>query len=309
MKPDEWWQNFALGVEVDISGTFIYNGIQRLDKLENLGAATDIFEVLYNLSVGIERLLKVAIILIEYSDELDIEAFERSLISHNVMDLANRVDTVRSLSLSGVHKEFLSLLSKFYKTHRYGRFSLGSVPDIRAEKDDFLNYLEKHLKIETQNHNEFFPVYNTDQIRKFVGKIVFKIAKSVFTVIGRQATELNIYTDELRGDSKAIRVFYGEKLDFIEERIKKKELLLFLMHPDSTGSHIDLLRSFQALDLDPEMAPNYISALINDTHLYEVEEEIDELYTELDDISRRISFVEIMDNEYLSYDDEEDEEP
>lgn len=309
MKPDEWWRNFALGVEVDISGTFIYNGIKRLDELDNLGVPTDIFEVLYNLSVGIERLLKVAIILIEYDDKLDIEEFERSLISHNVMDLANRVDAVRSLSLSGVHKEFLSLLSKFYKTHRYGRFSLSSVPDIKAEKKDFLNYLGKHLNVDTDNHYEFFPVYNTDQIRKFVGKIVFKIAKTVFTVISKQATSLNIYTDELRGDSKAIRVFYGDRLDFIDERIKKKELLLFLMHPDSTGSHIDLLRSFQALDLDPEMAPSYIRVLINDAHLPEVEGEIDELYTEVDDVGGRISFVEIMDNEYLSYEGAEDEEP
>ncbi len=309
MKPDEWWRNFALGLEVDVSGTFIYNGIKRLDELDNLGTSTDIFEVLYNLSVGIERLLKVAIVLIEYNDKLDIEEFERSLISHNVMELANRVDTVRSLSLSGIHREFLSLLSKFYKTHRYGRFSLGSVPNIKVERDVFLQYLEKHLKIDISSTSSFFPVYNTDQIRKFIGKIVFKISRSVFTVIGKQATALNIYTDELRGDSKAIRVFYGERLDFIDERIKKKELLLFLMHPESQGSHIDLLRSFQTLELDPAMAPSYIKALINESHLPYVEGEIDELYTEVDDVRGRISFVEIMDNENMSYDGEEDEEP
>jgi hypothetical protein len=309
MKPDELWRNFALGVEVDISGTFIYNGIKRLDELDNLGDPADIFEVLYNLSVGIERLLKVAIVLIEYNHNLDIEEFEKSLISHNVMELANRINGIRNLSLSSVHREFLSLLSKFYKTHRYGRFSLKSVQNVKAEKDDFLQYLVKHLKIDVSNNGPFFPVYNTDQIRKFIGKIVFKITSSAFAVIGKQATELNIYTDELRGDSKAIRVFYGERLDFIDERIKKKELLLFLMHPQSRGNHIDLMRSFQALELDPEMAPSYIKALINESYLHYVEGEIEELYTEVDDVAGRISFVEIIDNEFLSYDGEDDEEP
>jgi hypothetical protein len=301
MKPEEWWKNFALGLEVDISGTFIYNGIKRLDELDGLSSPADIFEVLYNLSVGIERLLKVAIVLIEHDNQVDMEKFEKSLISHNVMELANRVDAAQSLRLSGIHRELLSLLSKFYKTHRYGRFSLGSVPNIKAEKELFLEYLRKHLGIEMPHSESFVPVQNSDQIRKFVGKVVHKIVHSAFKVIGQRATALNIYTDELRGDSKAIRVFYGERLDFIDERIKKKELLLFLMHPTSRGNHIDLLRSFEPLELDPEMAPSYIKALLNDSNLPYVEGEIDELYTEVNDVGGRISFMEIMDNEYLSY--------
>lgn len=307
MKPEEWWKNFALGVEVDISGTFIYNGIKRLDGLDGLSNPADIFEILYSLSVGIERLLKVAIVLIEHDNQLDMEEFEKSLISHNVMDLANRVTQFHDLGLSNIHNEFLSLLSKFYKTHRYGRFSLGSIPHIKSERDALLQYLEKHLKIEVPHSDSFIPVYNSDKIRKFVGKVVCKIAKTVFNVISKQATTLNIYTNELRGGSKAIQVFYGEHLDFIDERIKKKELLLFLMHPKSCGGHIDLVRSFEALGLDPEMTPSYIKALINDSHLHEVEGEIDELYFEVKDVGKRIEFIEIIDSEYLSYG--ENEEP
>ncbi len=307
MKPEEWWKNFALGIEVDVSGTFIYNGIKRLDELDNFSNSADIFEILYNLSVGLERPLKVAIVLIEHDNQLDMEEFEKSLISHNVMDLANRVSQAHNLGLSSIHKELLSLLSKFYKTHRYGRFSLGSIPNIKAEKGVFLQYLAKHLKIEVPHSDSFTPVYNSDKIRNFFGKVVHKIAKTVFNVIRRQASVLNIYTDELRGDSKAIQVFYDERLDFIDERIKKKELLLFLMHPKSRGGHIDLVRSFKALELDPEMTPSYIKALINDSHLHEVEGEIDELYFEVNDVGKRIEFVEIIDNEYLSYN--ENKEP
>jgi len=33
MRPDEWWKNFGLGLEVDASGAFIYNGIKLLDTV------------------------------------------------------------------------------------------------------------------------------------------------------------------------------------------------------------------------------------------------------------------------------------
>jgi hypothetical protein len=310
MKPEDWWKNFALGIEVDISGAFIYNGIKRLDELDNLGNASDLFEILYSLSVGIERILKVAVILLEHGNQQDMEAFEQSLISHDLMGLAHRVDGAQSLGLSGVHKELLSLLSKFYKTHRYGRFTIGSVPNIKAEQNLFLQYLNKHLQVELPQEDSFMPLYNSDQIRRFVGKVVHKLVVSVFKVVQTQATPLNIYTDELRHGSKAIRVFYGERLDFIDERIKKKELLLFLMHPDSQGRHIDLVRSFDALDFDPAMAPEYIRALLNDSHLHEVEGEVDELYIEVEDVGGRIAAVEIIDNPHVSIeDDDEDEEP
>ena len=301
MKPEEWWKNFALGLELDVAGTFIFNGVKRLDEVESFYHPTDVFEIMYNLSVGIERLLKVAIVLIEHDNQADMEEFEKSLITHDVIGLASRVNEVYDLNLSGVHTELLSLLSKFYKSHRYGRFSISSIPGIKEEQRMFLEYLHKHLQIEIPHENSFIPVFNTDQIRKFVGKIVNKIARDSFSAIGKKATELNIYTDDLRGDSKAIRVFYGERLDFIDERIKKKEILLFLMNPERTGDHLDLIRSFQTLDFDPDMAPEYIKALINESHLPMVGDEVDELYTEVDNVGERISMVDIIDNEHLSY--------
>ena len=306
MTPEEWWKNFALGMEIDAAGAFIYNGIRSLHELPTLNHPVDSFEVLYNLSVGLERLLKVAIILIEHTDQIDIEKFEESLISHSTIDLANRVDSQRGLALAGVHREFLSLLSKFYKSHRYGRYSLSAVPNIYQEKLGFLRFLAKHLKIQLDLESEFTPIRNTNQIRKSVGKVVKKISDEVFAVVGRRAHELNIYTTEIRGDSKALKVFYGERLDFLDEDIKKKELLHYLMSEKASGDHVELLRSVEALDLDPAMVPNYIQALLNDAYLPYVEGEIDELYTEVANVRERLGFMSIIDNEYLSYGGEDD---
>ena len=307
MNPEKWWKNFALGIELDIAGTFIYNGIKTLEDLESFQHPVDTFEILYNLSVGIERLLKIGIILLEHDEGIDIEYLEKSLISHNTIELANRINVHKALNLPDLHKEFLSLLSKFYKSHRYGRYLLSAVPNIQEEKRCFLEFIDKHLNLSLSIEDEFAFIGNTDQIRKFVGKIVKKISSKLFSIIREEASRLNIYTAEQRADSKAVKVFHGHRLDFIDERIKKKEILLYLMSPGAGGHHIELLRAYGALDLDEGMVPNYIQALLNDRALPFVDELIDELYTEVEDVGERLGFIGVMDNEYLSYDpDEED---
>ena len=303
MRVDQWWKNFGMGIELDASGAFIYNAIRQLHVIETLNHPVDIFEILYGLSVGIERLQKVVIILLEHDIDGDIEQLEESLITHNTVDLSNRIDAKVNQSLSGVHKELLSILSKFYKTHRYSRYSISSVPTIDSEKKLLIEYLAKHLKIELPDDDSMFGMPNSDQIKKFVGKIVKRITKNLYEIISNRARELNLYTYELRIDSKAMKVFMGERLDFLDEDKIRREMLLYLMHPDSDGDHIRLIRNYDALDLDPGLAPAYIKSLINDSqeHLGYVSGEIEEQYSDIDDVSERFGFLSIMDNEYLSY--------
>lgn len=307
MKPDEWWKNFALGTELDVAGTFIYNGIKSLHDLEFLDQPVDIFEVLYGLSVGIERLLKVAVILIEHDDQIDIEELEESLITHSTIELANRVQGHVDLGLADIHREWLSLLAKFYKSYRYGRCTFAAVPAVFEEKRVFLEFLAKHLRLQVGD-DEWASLRNTNQIRGFVGKVVKRITDNVFKVVRQRATALNVYTTEIRGDSKAIKTFYGTRLDFIDETIKKKELLLFLMSQKADGAHVQLLKSLDALELEPAMVPAYIKALLNDLHLPYVGGVIDELYTEVTNASERLAVLGIMDDEHLSYGSDDETE-
>ena len=306
MNRDEWWKNFALGMEVDASGTFIFNGIHALNSLKTFYHPVDVFEVLYNLSVGIERLQKVAIVLIEHNQHTNIKDFEESLKSHNTVTLAQRIGKNWDLKLANVHWGFLHLLSDFYKNHRYGRYSINAVPDIEEEKIQFLGFLSRNLGLTFSSDELFAPPRNSDQIRKFIGKIVKKIAQEFFSVINREATRLNIYTTELRGDSKALKVFYGDRLDFIDENIMKKEIILFLMSQDVRGRHIDLIRSFPTLDLDPDMAPSYIKALLNEREVAYVAEEIEVLYEDIPSAKERLKFIDLVDEEnlYINGDEE-----
>ncbi|MBF0620835.1 MAG: hypothetical protein HQL54_02795 [Magnetococcales bacterium] len=305
MTPEEWWLNFGLGIELDLSGSFIYNGIKHLDSLDGLNNPADIFEILYNLSVGLERLLKVAIILNEYNSSTNIVDLEESLITHNTSELANRINTNNELDLSVHQKEFLSLLSKFYKSQRYGRYSITSIYNVKAEKYAFLQYIEKHLKVGITN--ELVGVQNTDQIKKFIGKIVGKISRKLYSIIYNKASKLNIYTYELRGDSKAIKVFLGlnkDRLDFLDEMQIKRELIMFLIDEKSGGAHFNMMKSFGALDLDPARLPAYIKALLNDIHLPDVEEEVEVLYEELSNIQERFQKLNLIDCEYLGLEED-----
>lgn len=306
MKPDQWWKNFGMGLEVDAAGAFIYNAIRHLHVIGGLNHSVDIFEILYGLSVGIERLQKVAVVLLEHSERWDIKELEESLMSHNTMELSNRIDKSSKQNLSGVHKELLSLLSKFYKTHRYGRYSLSSVPDIDADKVLFIEYLKKHLAIKVPDDEALFGIPNTKQIKRFIGKVVKKVTDGLYDIISRRARELNIFTYELRCDSKAMKVFMGKQLDFIDEDKIRREMLLYLMSSRTTGEHVNLLRDYESLDLDPALAPAYIKSLLNDSpeHLGYVSGEIEAQYDDIDDIGDRFGFLGIMDNEWILYDDE-----
>ena len=70
MRLDQAWKNFNLGYELSISGTFSYNELRRFYEMRGLDFTDEIFEFFYNLSVGLERLLKIAVILLGYDKRL-----------------------------------------------------------------------------------------------------------------------------------------------------------------------------------------------------------------------------------------------
>ena len=113
MTNEEFWKNFAMGKELEIAGNFIYDGLIKFNKMYHFIDDAS-FMVLYNLSVGIERLQKVLIVLLE--DEIeDIKEFENSLITHSHIDLQQKIKEKSNICLNQHQNEFLNLLSRFYK--------------------------------------------------------------------------------------------------------------------------------------------------------------------------------------------------
>lgn len=306
MRPDELWQNFKLGEEQEIACNFIYDAIRNLNEMETLSLETEVFPVLYNLSIGIERLLKVAIVLVEYNNDLDIDDFEKSLITHNHMDLYNRLKQNNSLKFGKAHIELLSLLSNFYKSHRYDRFSLQSARSLAKEKIAFHTYLNKYLKIDLLESFPFVAVWNTISIKKFVGRVVKKIAKEVYNVIESAADRKNIYTYEISGsDSKAAKVLFGgAELNFEDEERVAIEILIYLINSKDVGL-INFIKDVEPLELDPALAVDYFQFLLprKSGRPTMIKDEIESLYEDLN-ISERLKIVDAIRDPLSSFDED-----
>lgn len=310
MKPAEFWKNFDLGEELSIAGTFIYNGMRRFHEMQRLDQTDEAFEFLYNLSVGLERLLKVAVVLIEHTDNTDQEALEQSLITHNHMELVNRIKRSRPLELSSVQVELLSLLTKFYKTGRYDRFSIANVGARGGDLPLLRAFISKHLGVNLElDPGSIFGISNDERYQKFLGKHVLKLSRSIYDRIVAEARRLNLYTYELRHGSKAESVFLRE-IKISDEDVLWKELLIFLMNTKEESRYLEFLRGIAPLGFDPALVGDYLHCFASDASKAEVMDELDHLYSELEAAERkdRLENMKIIGDPRVYFDEPDEDE-
>jgi hypothetical protein len=312
MNASDFWKNFRLGEELQIAGSFIYNGLRRFHELRLLDHADELFEFLYNLSVGLERLLKIAVVLHEHNDAIDQDALEQSLITHNHLDLVARMRTHVAINFGKPHNDLLQLLSKFYKTLRYDRFSINSVYKGKNEADAIRGLLSKHLNVEFSGDS--FPLFGTsneDRYRAFIRRTVLKISRAVYKVIDARSSALGLYTYELRHGSKAESVFMRE-VNIGDEDVLWKELLIFFMNVDPSTGYLKFLKGIRPLEFDPASVGDYLDCFKSDASKAEVMDELEFLYGEMDPKERkeRLEMMGVIGAPGVYFDDpEEDDEP
>ena len=307
MNPSDFWKNFRLGEEIHISGTFIYNGLRRFHELRKLDFADELFEFLYELSVGLERLLKASVVLYEHTDTTDQTDLEQSLITHNHLDLVARLRKHVDLKLGTTHNDLLSLLGTFYKSLRYDRFALTSVYEGKKEAKAIRGLLVKHLQAEFPDQDSFFGTDNDDQYRNFIRRTVLKIAREVYRVIRIRASQINLYTYELRNGSKAESVFLRE-VDIADEDILWKELLIFFMNVEANTGYLQFLRETPPLEFDPALVPDYLDCFRSDSSRAGVMDELEHYYGEMDRDERneRLQRMGVIGAPNVFFDDEDE---
>lgn len=260
-EADYFWKNFRLGTELQTSGNFIYNSLYFFDKLEYMRFEEDIFEFLYSISVGVERIQKIAIILLEHNSITNQEEFEKSLITHNHIELLKRIKGNTELKFGKIHSKFLGLLSEFYNSHRYKRFNKSSVYHKNFDKFDFLEFISKELKINIEDGDY---IQNTDQIKRFVGKIISKIVCDIYQIIRNTAHKIGTFTYEIRYNSKAFKIFISKEYTFEEENNFKREIIINLLHENGIKDEfIDYIKTIEPLELTSYNSSYYIKYLFN----------------------------------------------
>lgn len=130
---DKVWnyKNFNMVNELDIAGEFIYDGIETLNQMTSISVGSPIFSFLYHISVGIERLQKIILVLVEDITLENYEEFEKSIITHSHSDLQCRIKKGADIEFGARENEFLNLLTTFYNHSRYNRFNLMSMPSLK----------------------------------------------------------------------------------------------------------------------------------------------------------------------------------
>lgn len=222
------------------------------------------FEFLYELSVGLERLLKIAIVLYEHNNTIDQKELEKSIITHNHIVLMTRLRKHVALNLVTPHNDLLNLLGMFYKSQRYDRFALSSVYTGEKEAKSIRSLLAKYLHATFINDGSFFGDNNTDQYRKFIRRTVLKITREVYQSIEDSARKINLYTYELLHGSKAESVFLHE-VDIADKGILWKELLIFFMNVKADTGYFRFLRETPPLEFDPALLSDYLDCFTSNS--------------------------------------------
>lgn len=264
--------------------------------MERLDSTDEIFEVLYNLAVGFERLLKIQIALMEINQETNLDEFEESLITHSHLELVARINKIKPLNFSTPHNDLLQILSKFYKSHRYNRFQLSSIKDSTPETSALISFFVKHLKLKFPETPDFFYLPNTWREKRFLGKIVGKIVNSLYEAVYISARAKNLYTYEINHGTKAYKIFLMKDFNFFKEEILAKEILIFLSNTKETSGCLSYIKNLECLGFDPELTADYVSALSCDKKKLWCMDELESIYEDLDNKCDRLKMLELIGN-------------
>lgn len=302
-NPVWFWKNFRMGTELQNSGSFLYNAIFCLDQMETLHHEEECFEFLYNASIGLERLFKIALVLIEHDEFSNQVDFEKSLITHSNSDLISRVQKKHKINIGKPHSKFLNLTDKFYKSTRYGRFNLSSVYEKNHDKFGLVEFIESELKLDLQGDG-MFAIPIDEKIKKYLGKLIGKFVVEVYEVIRTEASRNNTFTSEIRYGSKAFKIFREQEFDFTEERIAQRESLLHILRSGIDPKYQEFLDSIPPIYLENLTTDEYIKNIFCYDLKGQVREELDYVYEEEKPNMKRIDDLLIIGTgvDFESYD-------
>ena len=304
--PIQYYKNFNMVSEIDVAGTFIYNGMKDLDSIETFDYGSEVFTFLYSISVGIERLQKVLIVLLEKVSIGNIEEFEKKLITHSHAELHNRIKKHIKINFNSRQNEFLQVLNKFYKSYRYDRFNLNG--QVKSEKVILMEYINKNLVNDEIEKNMFGDSINSREIKELLGRVIGSIAKAYYKEVYEAASKQNLYSYELRTGSKAEKVFLSQVRkdslheQIVNEQIALKEFLVFLINTKSRNSFYNFIKEIKPLDFDIDTANSYLEFICKGEIPSELVDEVEFLYCEANYSKERIENIECIGDERVQFD-------
>ncbi len=306
--------NFSLVKEVEIAGVQIWKSIEdinhvQISKHDDFTIPDYIFMSLYEAAQGVERLLKIIIEMMNYSNtSFDKKHIDKLLFGHNHCAMFDLISKNKKVSLKPKSKEFLNILYKFYSEARYNRFHYNKNDVLEVE---LLRSFGKGISEE--NFDE--------KIKHQYGKALGNIAQTLYELIIDISHELNIYIYEMHTESVAkyaLNKYFGDDLYETLKRIErsKKEFIWYLIKNGREHQSSKMIEDIEPLSFESCYIPEFIRSLItNENSYYSIHDIVSNEYEEMIDDNKpkwleRINAIDsVIGNPYLMLDDEEYFEP
>ena len=198
----EWLrESCVLANEVDVAGEFIYAAMEKLDNMDDFEEIGDDFFFLYNLSVGIERIQKALLIIInDVCGEKQLNEYLETIKNHRHSSLHDKINDKIKINISQEQRKLLEMLSDFYNKNRYTRLNFLSYKF--EDRDNLKEYAVTYYNVKRYNYF-FYPKspINTDEVKECFGRIIGRLCQKYYDAIERESRKRKLYCDDLRGGS------------------------------------------------------------------------------------------------------------
>lgn len=313
MNTKQMRESIVMAKELDVAGEFVYAALEKINKIDTYEEVSDIFFILYHLSVGIERLQKILLVVLNDVELNKIQDFLENIKIHSHKKLHNQISNHIEISFSSAQNALLAVLAEFYTVERYGRFDFFAY-NYNDEKL-LTNYIKKYCPDVPETYNPGHPVLiNTDDIKDFLGKTIGRLCQKYYNVIKDIAPSKGIFAYELRPDSAAERIFVWDDERCSYQKIMKKEkraikeLLIYLRNQDYGNKLLEHIGTITPLPFDSDAIQGYVADLCNKTVSIDLINEVDFMHKELgkERFERELQ-VDLIGDRYVSLDFDEDE--
>lgn len=290
-----------MGRELEISGDFIYESAVRMNQLSYVGNHFELNAILYNGSVGIERLQKI--ILCMYMTLDDLKNPKKCLREHHHTALNEEIQKYVKIDFNKNALSVLALFEKYYGEFRYAEYRLNY--DENEMCQAFISFINKHIGIQL-SLSEGNTETDNKKMKSFYINLIGEIALKYYAEIRKKADELNLFTYEMDSSSNAIKVFYRTDKSKLYDKISIenyafKELVIFLTKTKCKTNYINYLKGVEPLSFDKLMLPEYLRELSTYKPSDILVDAVDDMYTNIEkaELQERKEYLNLMSENVL----------
>lgn len=266
------YESIKLNKEIHFIGEILHDACNKIFIIESSINEYELTNILYNLSIGIERLQKVIILM---SQE---EKNPSKIKIHKLNQLGGIISNKYNVALNNKDNSFIKFLTRFYERNRYPNFDYGIRQLERNLVVGQLNDLLEKSNVSLLT-DSFGLTFNISECTlKYLKNRVSSILKFYVNLLKKITRNKNIYTTEVETDSKVSFLIYSHSnvfRYFEREKIAVSELYYYFLAKEDDD--------FKKLDFDKAEIGNYLYAIKDNKMLYDLIDFVEEEYLEFEE--------------------------